>query len=531
MVSVEGIPFTSHRFLRPAQLVALVAAALLGLALTIATTGAASAAPRSQAQVAAAPAVAAPPTCGPYTQSQHIYDCAGLLTTAEISALEAKAQAVRAAGAPVVVYLQAKDATYDQTLQDAADLMARWDIESSSGAKDGLVILLNLKPGDLRHGQVALYAGQTLLRGPLPQSELSRIYQDVMLPDLRTGATASGIGAGLDAAATDVRAGHPVVPAPPGQSVARAIGTLPFNILAALLALAALGMGLLSRRRAGEAAPLLPLAPTTTPPGALTPAVAGALITGKVGRAQMEATILDFARRGMLTLEPVSAKTAQIRLLRDGRELTGYEDWLWQALANQTTQEGVIPPDRLYRVANSWQLATDTLRRDLLDRGWFDPDRGRKLTPFIVVAVVSFALAIAGVVLGVLAQQPWPFIGAALCVIAGVMALSFGLTIPHTTPAGREAAQAARNYIAGIAALPPDASVSEALPWLVAIGQAGAYGQRLRMEADHPINQFAAIYPYWLIMHSSMAPPASQSGTVAGATGAAAGGGGAGGAF
>lgn len=530
MDSMEGLPFTSHRFRYLTHGAALVGALLMALALAFAATGVTSAAPRSRAQ-AAAPAVAAPPTCGPYTQSQHIYDCAGLLTTAEISALEAKAQAVRAAGAPVVVYLQAKDATYDQTLKDAADLMARWDIESSAGAKDGLVILLNLKPGDLRHGQVALYAGQTLLRGPLPQSELSRIYQDVMLPDLRTGDTASGIGAGLDATATDVRAGHPVIPAPPGQGIARAIGTLPFNIVAALLALLALGMGLLSRRRAREVTPLLPLAPTTTPPMTLTPAMAGALITGKVGRAQMEATILDFARRGLLTLEPVSAKAAQIHLLSDGRELMGYEEWLWQALANQATQEGIIPPDRLYRVASSWQLATDTLRRDLYDRGWLDRDRGRKLTPFIVVASVSFALAIAGVVLGVLAQQPWPFIGAALCVIAGVVALAFGLTIPHVTPAGSEVAQAARNYIAGVAALPPNASVSEALPWLVAIGQAGAYGQRLRMEADHPINQFAAIYPYWLIMHTSMAPPASSTGSVAGATGAAAGGGGAGGAF
>ena len=527
---MEGIPFTSHRFGRPAHRVALVGTLLLVLTLTFAATGAASAAPSSQAQAAVA-AKTTPPTCGAYTQSQHIYDCASLLTTAEISALEAKAQAVQAAGAPVVVYLQVKDAGYDQTLKDAADLMARWNVESTSGAKDGLVILLNLKPGDLRHGQVALYAGQTLLRGPLPQSELSRIYKDVMLPDLQSGQTASGIGAGLDAAATDLRAGHPVTPAPPGQGIARAIGTLPFNILAALLALAALGMGWLSRRRAGEAAPLLSFAPTTTPPATLTPAVAGALITGKVGRAQMEATILDFARRGLLTLEPLTAKTAQIRLLSDGRDLTGYEQWLWQALTNQSTQEGVIPPDQLYRVASGWRLAADTLRRDLLDRGWFDRDRSRKLIPFIVVAAVSFALAIAGVVIGALAQQPWPFIGAGLSVIAGVMALSFGLTIPHATPAGREVAQAARNYIAGIAALPLDASVSEALPWLVAVGQAGAYGQRLRMEADHPMNQFAAIYPYWLIVHSSMAPPASQAGSVAGATGAAAGGGGAGGAF
>src|SRR5579859_7491418 len=78
---------------------------------------------------------------------QRIYDCAGLLTASETSDLEARARAVQQAGAPVIVYLQAKSATYDQTLSDAAGLMARWNVESKSGAKDGVVILLNLKPG------------------------------------------------------------------------------------------------------------------------------------------------------------------------------------------------------------------------------------------------------------------------------------------------------------------------------------------------------------------------------------------------
>lgn len=523
---MRDMPFPTRLSASRLRLFALAGALLLALALGLAATT--LDAPTTQARSIAL-AVTTPPACGTYRPSQSIDDCANLLTPAEISALEAKADAVRQAGAPVIVFLQLKDTTYEQTLADAANLMSSWDVESKPGAKDGVVILLNLKPDDPRHGQVAIYAGKTLIDGPLPQSELTRIYQDVMLPDLRDGQTASGIGAGLDALAADLRAGGP--PAPAGQGVARAIGTIPYNIVAALLALLAAALGLTQWRRARAVAQQAPAtAPTTTPPATLTPAEGGALITGRVGAAQMEATILDFARRGLLSLEPLSEKQAQIRLLSDGRDLTGYEQLLWQALYSQTTDD-VIPPERLQRVASGWREATATLKRDLVERGWFDAEQSRKRLPYILLAIISFVAAAVGIVLGVLAAQPWPFIGMALCLIAGGVALAFAFTISATTPAGYLAGQTARDYLAGLAALPPDATVSEALPWLVATGKAGAYSQRLRMEAAQPINQFAMIYPYWLLIHTSMAPPASAPGSVAGATGAAAGGAGAGGSF
>ena len=505
----------------------LAAALLLALALTIAVGAASSPTAHASAETAA---VSTPPACQTYTPSRHIYDCTGLLTADEVSELEAKARAVQRAGAPVVVYLQAKDANYDQTLQDAADLMARWDVESHAGAKDGLVIMLNLKPGDLRHGQVALYAGATLLAGALPQDELSRIYQDVMLPDLKAGQTASGIRAGLDAAATDLRAGHHVTPALAGQGVARAIGTIPLNIMAALLLLASLALGLTAWRRDHASAQAAPI-PTATPPQTLTPAVAGALVSGTVARPQMEATILDFARRGLLSMEQTSPRQAQIRLLSDGRGLTGYERALWQSLAAHVNSEGVIPAERMYRVATSWQPAMDALRGMLLDRGWFDRERGKKRAPLIVVMAIGVALALAGVILGALAEQPWPFIAAAICLIAAGIALGFMLAIPAVTPLGREAGQDARNYFAGLRANLPDANVGDALPWLVGAGLATAFAQRLRAASSNSAAGFAAVYPVWLLAQTTMTPPATSSGAVAGAVGAAAGGGGAGGAF
>src|SRR5437588_9377823 len=56
--------------------------------------------------------------CAGPVAGQHIYDCAHLLSSDEISMLEARAAAVDSAGAPTIVYLQARNATPQQALQD-----------------------------------------------------------------------------------------------------------------------------------------------------------------------------------------------------------------------------------------------------------------------------------------------------------------------------------------------------------------------------------------------------------------------------
>ncbi len=167
---------------------------------------------------------------------QRVYDCANLLTSEEVADLEQQAAAVAQAGAPTVVYLQARSATAEQTLQDAIDLMNRWNVESKPGAHDGFVMFFNLQPDNLRHGEVALYAGEKHFQhGNLPQAELDRIRTDVMTPLLQNGQTAAGIAAGLQMVAHDLRYGPP--PPPASQTVSASIGRLPFTLLGMLFAI------------------------------------------------------------------------------------------------------------------------------------------------------------------------------------------------------------------------------------------------------------------------------------------------------
>src|SRR5581483_11371694 len=49
---------------------------------------------------------------------QHVYDTAKALSATQVSQIEVRAAAVSKAGAPAVIYLQAHNASYDETLQD-----------------------------------------------------------------------------------------------------------------------------------------------------------------------------------------------------------------------------------------------------------------------------------------------------------------------------------------------------------------------------------------------------------------------------
>lgn len=162
-------------------------------------------------QSAQATATAQATGCVGPVAGQHIYDCAHLLTPDEVTVLEAQAAKVEEAGAPTVVYLQVRDATAQQALQDATDLMNRWNVESYPGAHDGFVMFFDLQPGNIRHGQVALYTGaKHYQHGNLPQAELDRIRTDGMTPLLQNGQTAAGIAAGLQMVAHDLRYGPPL---------------------------------------------------------------------------------------------------------------------------------------------------------------------------------------------------------------------------------------------------------------------------------------------------------------------------------
>ncbi|MGZ6306270.1 MAG: DUF2207 family protein, partial [Ktedonobacterales bacterium] len=486
--------------------------------------------------------------CAGPVAGQHIYDCAHLLSPDEISMLEVQAAAVDRAGAPTVVYLQARNATAQQALQDAIDLMNRWGVESRPGARDGFVMFFDLQPSNLRHGQVALYAGEKHAQhGNLPESELTRIRTDVMTPLLADGRTAEGIAAGLQMVASDLKYGPP--PPPAYQTVSAAIGRIPMNILAALYAVVVALLWVRLARRApmgGEDG--MPVSPDVA--GNLAPAMAGALVKGRVNDTQIEATILDFARRGMLVMEPTSKDKVRVRLLGDGKGLVGYEHEVWNGLAERADSEHALSSDDLADLRQHWEWAKTLLGRELVERGWYDPEgASARRRPLYIAAALGAVGAAAAIVLMVLSKEGWAGIGLLLFLGAGSAALVRAYLVPNTTVEGELAASSWRAYRETVSARAYEPNLDTDLPYIVALGLVGKLAPRLKAASergyapawfqargDQYAGQYAGhyagsfgFYPYWIVFHGSMAPTSSGGSGGGSASGGYSGGGAAGG--
>jgi hypothetical protein len=110
-----------------------------------------------------------------------LHDVAGVLSESERAAIRERVERVHAAGAPTVVYLRIQDASVSGTVDDAQALMKLWDVQSATGARDGIVLFFNLDVANPNRGSFAVIAGaRHFRRGALPQAEIDRITNEMV---------------------------------------------------------------------------------------------------------------------------------------------------------------------------------------------------------------------------------------------------------------------------------------------------------------------------------------------------------------
>jgi uncharacterized membrane protein YgcG len=467
---------------------------------------------------------------GTPTPGQHVYDRAGVLTPAETEALERRAADLTASGTPVVVYLRAQDASQAETRSDASDLMDAWNVQSAPDARDGLVIFLNLRPDDPRHGQAALYAGRRYVDdGTLSNSVLQRIFERDMQPALADGRIADGIAAGLDASGQAIAAGPP--PPSPARQAAANLSRVPLNIGSTLI-----GVLLMLWAFAiwhGRPRASFPESPTTVRPEQLAPALAGALATRHVRDEQLEGTLLDLAARGALAIEPLNEKQflverKQIRIRLDKPSLASgpTEEAVWAGLQAEADENGFVQPKRIASVRRRWPAARKALTRDLEARGWFDPRASAHRAPLLICGAVAFVLAVVGAIVAAIGNEPIGVIGPVVLAVAGIVAFAFAAGYPSVTTEGANAGVAWRSYRAGLRQArnmaEPQFDLGEALPYAVAMGaraqvdghlkRASASGYAPAWFVRNSAAQPTGFYPYWVVLHSSLAPSTYGSG-------------------
>jgi uncharacterized membrane protein YgcG len=152
---------------------------------------------------------ASPPAGPPYPDAvtgQRVYDYAGIFSPAAVAEAEQTIKTIEArTGAQVAIYTQVKPQsnTLELANGDALALMNQWGV-GRKGFDDGAVILFDMQ-GNLRHGEVSLYAGSGFKAAYLTNMDRQAIFDKDMKPLLVDGDFDGALHialADVDAAAT-----------------------------------------------------------------------------------------------------------------------------------------------------------------------------------------------------------------------------------------------------------------------------------------------------------------------------------------
>jgi hypothetical protein len=186
------------------------------------------------------------------------------------------------------------------------------------------------------------------------------------------------------------------------------------------------------------------------------------------------------------------------------------------------------------------------LRRDLIERGWYDPEAAAaRRRPLYIAGAIGVGGALLGVILLLLSKEAWAVIGVALFAASGVAAFVRGYAIPDTTVEGEMASVSWRAYRDTVSDSAYEPNLDTDLPYIVALGILGKLAPRLKAASERgyspawfrpdesqrdngQLGWATGFYPYWMLFHTSMTPTSSGSGS---ASGSYSGGGGSAGGF
>jgi uncharacterized protein (TIGR04222 family) len=220
----------------------------------------------------------------------------------------------------------------------------------------------------------------------------------------------------------------------------------------ATLMLGGLGLLLYGRAEARELT-ISPVVPAATPPSDISPALVGKLTRQPLA---FMGAIFDLAQRGVLEVrgdKGVLGTTTPVLIRKDhALELKPFEQGLLDALFKPGEVE-VKLNEVSTRLGMKSKLFEEPLEKELIRRGWLDPERKQKRTVLLAAGFLTLFLSLILFIFGVAAfsmlisaDAPWLTILAALTGIsAGAFILSIAIliyaaTYSTRTPAGEEQA-------------------------------------------------------------------------------------------
>lgn len=343
----------------------------------------------------------------------HVYDYAEVISPAVIEQLgDTIATIEDRTGAQVVVYTQVKpDAADDatRTEQDAIALIDQWGV-GRAGFDDGLAIFFNLRD-NLCNGQVQLYAGPGFAASYLTNDERQAIFEEAMLPALRScdfDAALTAAMARIDAAATAEHARY--------LQLARQVDAVAGLIVAPLLLIGLVAWAGWSWMRFGrdpiyvdDASIHMP-----APPPGLTPASAAVVMDGRAHRRALTTALVDLAGRGEISFRGSEADPTRLdiditvpdqrdaRLARNRRLPLGEaERYALDELKKLAGAIRTVNAKDVPRFASAVSAFDDRLEESVAANGWFREAPGDSVSRWSRRAAVVLIAGLVGVFLGI----------------------------------------------------------------------------------------------------------------------------------
>jgi len=439
--------------------------------------------------VLASPALAAAPPAGPpypdAVTGQRVYDNAHIFSDETIALAETIIRGIEGrTGSQVAVYTQVKPQSddLDKANKDARALMDQWGV-GRKGFDDGLVIMFDMQ-GNLRHGQVSLYAGSGYRAAFLSDSDRQQIFDNDMKPLLVDGDLDGGLMAGLrdvDANATPEHAAS--------LEQDRQIN--------ALVTLGGLGMGLLLILVAAFAWFRNGRDPIfiddnsilmAAPPADLTPAMATLLLTEVTSDRTVTAGLVDLAARGCIAFQvdphSIDGTKTGIRFLGEGKDsLPKLEGDLRDDIASKSkNHDGLMTPSIMYRLVGGFDDFKSGLETASVKRGWMKATPTSVMEKWGLIAALEItAAAFLGIFL-LFVQASGLFTLAVGFALAGIVTMFIARIMPARTPQGAMLWAMLTAYkrtlkltLDGAQSM-TDVVREKALPWVTTPDQAMAWG-------------------------------------------------------
>ena len=457
----------------------------------------------------AGPAVAAPPPGPPFPAPENgraVYDQAGVFRPQTIAEAERTIDGIEErTGAEVVVYTQVAGdgVTTDEAEQHARALMDQWGI-GRKGFDDGLVILYDLDSTKI-HGQIQLYAGPGYREAFLSNQERQAVYENDMLPLLRSGDLDGALLSALrpiDANATPEHAAT--------LQFWRQVNAVLGLVGAPIILLGLIGWAAAWWWRFGRDPIYLddPSILMPAPPPELTAASGALVLDGRSSRRALTTAMLDLASRGLIAfreehgplgmnrkvgveVEPAAldAVTEARRGLNQRRPIGPAEQYALGRLRS-LGHGGYIEPDELLGFGQDVGEFDRRLEAHVVDRRWFAERPAVVTNRWLARGGGALILGIIGAVIGFnLPSDGVLLLGVALAV-AGLAIVVLARSMPAVTMSGamiRAMLAAYRRTLEKTMAQARSMNqvVDEAgLDWLDTPDQAVVWGLALGLEKD-----------------------------------------------